>query len=98
MSDNILVHLLIGELEDSPDGGLAAARGADNNAAHALSGRLVELKDFLDLRLDILELKLLKGLLDGHCELLIGNVLGLDAGEHVTLEGFIFPGVRISQL
>jgi len=98
MGDDILTHLLVGKLEYSPDCGLTASRWSHNDNSHSLSGGLVELEDLLDLGFNVLKFQLFKSLLDGNSELLISDILGLDAREHVLLESFVFPRVCVSQL
>ena len=91
MGDDVLTHLLIGKFEYPPDCGLAATRWSHYDDSHPLSGGLVELEDLLDLGFNVLKFQLFKSLLDGNRELLISDILGLDAREHVLLESFVFP-------
>ena len=91
MGDDILTHLLVGKFEYPPYCGLAASRWSHNDDTHPLSGGLVELEDLLDLGLNVLKFQLFKSLLDGNRELLISDILGLDAREHVLLESFVLP-------
>ena len=95
---NIDTHLLIGHLKRFPDRSFAAARWADNDDAHSLLGRLVELLDLADLRVDVLKLELGNRRIDRLCERLVLDVGGVDAGEHVSLQGFVLDRVVVGQL
>jgi hypothetical protein len=98
MGDDILTHLLVGKFEYPPDSGLTASRWSHNDDSHPLSGGLVELEDLLDLGFYVLKFQLFKSLLYGNRELLISDILRLDAREHVLLKSLVFPRICVSQL
>ncbi len=67
MRDYVLVHLLIGKLEDLPYCGLATSGWPHDDHAHPLPSGFIELEDLLYLSLNLHELHLLQGFLDGLC-------------------------------
>jgi hypothetical protein len=93
MGDDVLTHLLVGKFEYPPDCCLTTSRWSHNDYSHSLSRGLVELEDLLYLRFNVLKFQLFKSLLYGSSDLLIRDILGLDAREHVLLESFVFPSV-----
>jgi hypothetical protein len=64
VGDDALVNLFESKFQDFPDGSLTTTRWTNENYTHSLLGCLIELKDLLNLFVNVLEFEVLERFFD----------------------------------
>jgi hypothetical protein len=97
VSNNTLAHFFKSQFENFPYGSLSTSRWPNKDDSHSLPCGFIELKNLLNLLLDVLKFKLFEGFFNSFMQLFICNIFRFDAWEHISLKVFVFLRIRVGK-